>query len=129
LAALVVLDTNALLMPFERRVRIEEELERLLGPFEALVPTPCIQELERIASEERGGRRDRAKMALQYATRFQRVEHAPPADYAALRIAVERGACLFTNDAELVKRAHRQGVRVIRLKGLSHLVIHPDLDA
>lgn len=127
--ALVVLDTNALLLPFERRIRIEAELERLLGPFQGLVPTPCLAELQRIATQESGGRRDRAKMAIEYARRFLPVEVPPPADHAVLTLAKERGAALFTNDAALAKRAHVEGVRVIRLKGLSHLVIHPDVDA
>lgn len=129
MAAIVVLDTNALLLPFERRIRIEAELLRLLGPFHALVPTPCLQELERIAAQEKGGRRDRAKMARQYAERFERVEYGPPADRAALEIAHQRGAYLFTNDADLVRRAHADGVRVVRMKGLSHLVVHPEPDA
>jgi rRNA-processing protein FCF1 len=85
--ALVVIDTSALFMPFERRISIEAELERLLGPFQGFVPEPCLAELARIASEEKGARRDRAKMALSYSTRFQTVPGEPPADTAALRIA------------------------------------------
>jgi uncharacterized protein len=120
--ALVVLDTNALILPFERRVRIEAELERLLGPFQGLVPSPCLLELERIAKEESGARRDRAKMARQFADRFERVAAEGRADEAALRVAKERSAHLFTNDLELIRLAKADKVPVIRLKGLSHLV-------
>ena len=121
--ALVVLDTNAILLPFERRIRIETELERLLGPYEAIVPEVCIQELARIAAEEKGARRDNAKMALSFAARFKVAPGTGRADEVALRIAKDRGAHLFTNDAALAKRAMAQQVPIIRLRGLSHLVV------
>jgi uncharacterized protein len=121
--ALVVLDTNALILPFERRIRIEAELERLLGPFQGLVPSPCILELERIAREETGARRDRAKMAIVLAARFERVESEGRPDAAALQVARERGAHLFTNDAALIRLARAERVPVVRLKGLSHLML------
>ena len=120
--ALVVLDTNALILPFERRVRIEAELERLVGPFQGLVPSPCIAELDRIAAQESGGRRDRAKMARQFAQRFEQVAAEGRADEATITVAKDRNAFLFTNDLEVIRRAKKEGVRVIRLKGLSHLM-------
>lgn len=120
--ALVVLDTNALILPFERRIRIESELERLLGPFQGIVPTPCLAELERIAKEESGARRDRAKMARQFAQRFEHVVAEGRADVATIEVAKARGAYLFTNDLEVIRQAKKEGVKVIRLKGLSHLM-------
>lgn len=123
MAAHVVLDTNALLLPFERRLRIEAELERLLGPFQGHVPSRCIDELDRIAREEKGARRDRAKMALQYAARFPVIAGEGAPDGAALAAAQGLNAYLFTMDMALIKRAHAAGVPVVRLKGLSHLVV------
>lgn len=119
----VVADTNALLMPFERRVRIETELERLLGPYEVVVPEVCLQELARIAAQEKGARRDNAKMALSLAARFQSAPGEGRPDEVVLRIAKERKAHLFTNDAALVKRALKADVPVIRMRGLSHLIV------
>lgn len=121
--ALVVLDTNALILPFERRLRVEAEIERLIGPFQGLVPSPCRDELQRISTEETGARRDRARMALTYSSRFENVPGTGSADQAALRLARERGAHLFTNDLDLIRQAREKKVPVIRLKGLSHLVI------
>lgn len=121
--AVVVFDTNALMLPFERRISVEKELERLLGPFRGLVPEPCLKELARIAGEEKGARRDRAKMALALAARFEGEPMEGPPDEAALRLARERRALLFTND-KAVLRAARGNVRgTIRLKGLSHLEV------
>ena len=51
----VVVDTNALMMPVECNVRLFEELERLLGTVECLVPDAVVAELESLsgsASEE-----------------------------------------------------------------------------
>ena len=126
--ALVVLDTNALILPFERRIRIESELERLLGPWSGLVPSPCLLELERIAKEESGARRDRAKMARQFAARFERVEAQGRADEATIQVAKERGAHLFTNDLEVIRSAKAANIPVIRLKGLSHLMLAQEED-
>lgn len=123
LAAHVVIDTNALLLPFERRLRVEAELERLLGPFEGHVPSRCLDELDRIAKEESGGRRDRAKMARQYASRFHVIPGEGAPDGAALAAAESLGAYLLTMDRALIRRAHAARVPIIRLKGLSHLVI------
>ena len=41
----VILDTNALLMPFERRLNIDLELQRLLGTERAVFPERLLGEL------------------------------------------------------------------------------------
>lgn len=125
--AAVVFDTNALMLPFERRLPLEKELERLLGPFQGLVPEPCLKELARIASQEKGARRERAKMALSFATRFRAVPAAGPADDAAIRVALEHAGYLLSNDRDVLRRAQREGIPTIRMRGLSHLELaHED---
>jgi len=42
---LVLLDTNALLMPFQFQVHLEAELHRVLGDVEIAVPSPVLSEL------------------------------------------------------------------------------------
>ena len=39
----VVLDANALLLPFQFRVNLESELRRLLGDHERGIPHPCVR--------------------------------------------------------------------------------------
>ncbi len=46
----VVLDTNALMAPVEVGVRTFEELDRLLGGYESLVPEAVLDELNRLAA-------------------------------------------------------------------------------
>lgn len=119
----VLLDANALLLPFETRVRIEPELERLLGTFELLVPESVLQELARLAAEAKGARAGNARMALALASRYRYVANTGGGDGAVLAAAKSQGALLFTNDRALIKRALAEGVRVVRLKGGGHLIM------
>lgn len=123
MATKVVIDTNALLLPFESGVRVESELERLLGSYEVLVPEAVLAELAAIASEAKGQRASNARMALSYATRFTYRPVGGRGDSAVLEVARREAALLFTNDRELLKRALGAGLGVIRLKGKSHLIV------
>ena len=42
----VLLDSNALLMPFQFPIHLDAELRRLLGDVEVVVPEPVLAELE-----------------------------------------------------------------------------------
>lgn len=123
MVAKVVLDTNALLLPFESGVRIEPELERLLGPYEAIVPESVLQELAIIASEAKGQRAANARLALTLAARFAYRRTEARGDAAVLNVARQEGAYLFTNDRGLLKQALAVGLGVVRLKGQSHLIL------
>lgn len=54
----VVLDTNALLMPYQFDINIEKELNRLLGVCRIIVPRSVVEEVEKLA--EKGGETGRA---------------------------------------------------------------------
>lgn len=123
MAAKVVLDTNALLVPFESGIRLEPELERLFGSYEAIVPEAVMAELAIIASEAKGQRAANARMALTLATRFSYRPMAGKGDNAVLALAMKEKAFLFTNDRELLNRALGAGLGVVRVKGRSHLIV------
>lgn len=117
MAQLVLLDANALLMPFQFRVNLESELRRLLGDPAIAVPTPVVSEL-RILSE-----RDRnAKAALRLANRYRTMEAAGSADDALLDLAVQHGAAVVTLDQPLLERLRAAGVPRIFLRSRNHLV-------
>ena len=69
----VVLDTNALLMPFEFKINVDLELKGLLGDYEAYVPGPAIGELKRSKSKF-------ASVALKLAGKYKRYETAIQGD-------------------------------------------------
>src|SRR2546430_10756466 len=61
---IVLLDTNALLMPFQFRVNLETELNRLMGSADIAIPRPVRTELELLAERDRN-----AQAALRLAAR------------------------------------------------------------
>lgn len=112
----VVLDTNALLMPFEFSLNIDSELRGLLGSCEILVPGSMLRELKRSGSKY-------AKAALELSKRYRIVETEKQGDDGVLDVAIRFGAIVVTNDSELRKRLHEKKIRTIHLRSRSHLVL------
>lgn len=117
----VVLDTNALMMPVEVGVRTFDELDRLLGEYDAVVPQAVLDELDALS----GGHGDEAVAASVGAdlarTRCDPVEHtATYADDAVLEVARDAD-CAVTNDGPLRKRLLEANVPVIGLRGRNKL--------
>jgi rRNA-processing protein FCF1 len=119
----VVLDTNALMMPVELDVRTFEELDRLLGEYDPLVPRAVLEELESLAGDH-GEAATAASVGADLARReCELVEH--DADYADDAV-VELGptaAYAVTNDEPLRERLLEANVPVIRLRGRNKLGI------
>jgi uncharacterized protein len=112
----VVLDTNALMMPFQFKVDIQGELVRHLGAVEIYVPQICIEELTRLDDRK-------AKGALLLAKRFKIVPSKGKGDEAVLNLALELRAVLVTNDAELRRRAKGVGLKVAYLRGKDRIEV------
>jgi rRNA-processing protein FCF1 len=116
--SVVVLDANALMMPFQFKLNIDLELERLLGSFEVVVPSTVVEELKNVARTQKNSE---AKVALKLASKYRIVEAEGRGDDAVLSAAKEMGAVLLTNDAELRKRARKAGLRTACLRSRTHL--------
>ncbi len=123
----VVLDTNALMMPVECDIRVFDELQRLLGSVDPVVPEQVLAELKSLAdgaSEEATA----ASVGLDLADRCRVVGADPDyADDAVLSVA-QRDSVEYTltNDRPLQKRLLAAGVPVISLRGEHKLAItHP----
>jgi hypothetical protein len=117
----VVLDTNALMMPVEVGVRTFEELDRLLGDHETVVPRAVLAELDDLAE----GNGEEAKAASVGADLARRecdvIEHeADYADDAVVEIARELDGAV-TNDMPLRRRLLDENVPVISLRGRNKL--------
>ncbi len=117
----VVLDANALIMPFERRVRLDPELTRLLGSYEPVVPESVLKELATLAATGKGATARNAKAALTLATRYKFVDAKKRGDAGVLEVARALDAILLTNDKELRGLARSEGLRTIYLRGKGHL--------
>jgi rRNA-processing protein FCF1 len=110
----VVLDTNALLMPFETSINLDLELERLLGSCEIFVPGPVIGELKRCGSKH-------SKGALALARKYRVAETKKQGDEGIIVVAKELGAYVLTNDRELRSRLRSLGIPTIYLRSGRYL--------
>ena len=114
---LVLLDANALLMPFQFPVNLETELRRLLGQAEIAVPRPVLIELELLAERDRN-----AQAAFRLARRYPVLEAQGPADDALLDLAAAKRAVVVTNDQPLLERLKAAGIPRVFLRSRNHLV-------
>ena len=112
----VVLDTNALLMPFEIRINLDLALRDLLGEARILVPGPLIGELKHLDHRF-------AKAALTLARRYEIVHTAASGDDAVIELALKEGAYVLTNDKELRRRLRKESIPLIYLRSGTHLVL------
>jgi Uncharacterized proteins of PilT N-term./Vapc superfamily len=112
----VVLDTNALLMPFEMRINLDIAIANLLGDVRCVVPSPLIGELKHLDHKF-------AKAALELAKKYEIIQTTSSGDNAVLEAALMTKGYILTNDKELRKRARSQRVPVIYLRSDTHLVV------
>jgi rRNA-processing protein FCF1 len=120
----VALDASALMAPVERDVRLFEELDRLLGDVEAVVPGAVHAELDRLAtgaSEEARA----ARVGSDLAERGRTVDtNERNGDDALLALATSGGTeYVVTTDRPLRDRLLSAGVPVIETRGRTRLTI------
>ena len=123
-ATTVILDTNALMMPVELDVRVFDELDRLVGDAELVVPRAVVAELEKLRDAGTGEEATAAAVGRDLASRCRAVgTEASYADDAVLELAERGGDYAVTNDRPLRDRLLERGVRVIGLRGRTTLEI------
>src|SRR2546430_16193700 len=114
---LVLLDANALLMPFQFQVHLDAELRRVVGDVEIAVPTPVLAELDLLADHDRN-----ARAAAKLATNYRTIEAHGSAGDALLDLAAERRPVVVTNDQPLLDRLKAAGIPRVFLRSRNHLV-------
>lgn len=115
----VVLDTNALLLPFTDGTDLHEA-EALLGAVRFVVPLPVVTELETLAAGGDATARA-AQGALRLLARFDTEPSTRPGDDAVLDVAVRLGAAVLSNDRRLQSEARRRGLVVLASRGRGRL--------
>lgn len=111
----VVLDANALLMPFQFKIHIDRELKRLFGETPVFVPSSVLGELHNSTDKN-------SKAALALARKYQIVETELSGDDAVIDVAERRSASVLTNDRELIRRLRSRRIPVVRLRAEKYLV-------
>jgi len=123
----VVLDSNFLMIPFQFKIDIFQEIEYLLQKkVDFVVPSAVKSELTGISS--RGGEgAPEASLALQLASRCRVVEvNLEPqetVDDAILKASQKLGAIVATTDIDLKKRLRAINVPVVYLREKSKLEV------
>jgi len=114
----IVIDTNGLLMPFQFRLNLDLELDRLFGFWQILVPQCVIAELNSFSKTDR-----HARGALKLAERYDTLKTELSGDDGVLEALEKADGILLTNDKELKKRAMERGFRVVYLRSRKYLRI------
>jgi rRNA-processing protein FCF1 len=112
----VILDTNVLIMHMEYRINLEDELTRLLGAYEILIPSAVIWELKGISNKY-------SKLALKFIEKFRVVDSVKRGDEAILSLARHLHAVVVTNDRELRAKLKEHDLKVIYIRQRSYLAI------
>jgi len=123
----VILDSNFLLVPFQFRIDIFEELNDLLGKAEPTVLSTTLEELRKIAEKSSSKRHMQFSAALKLAEKCEILEVKKEAsenyDDVIFRVACELKIPVATNDAELRKKLRKAGLATIYLRQKSRLAI------
>ncbi len=109
----VVLDTNALFLPFTEGTDLEGQLFGLLGATQWFIPSSVLIELGSLVHKGEGTLARNAKMALKYAQRCAVQETKLPGDDGLLEVARRLKAVVVTNDRKLQAEAAQSGLTVI----------------
>ncbi|HYS99658.1 MAG TPA: twitching motility protein PilT [Thermoplasmata archaeon] len=117
MSRLVLLDANALLMPFQFQVHLDAELRRVVGDADVAVPTPVLAELSILAKTDRD-----ARSARRLADKYRAIEGHGSADDALLDLATAERAIVVTNDQPLLERLRTAGIPRVFLRSRNHLV-------
>ncbi len=108
----VLLDTNALTIPYQFRIDIFQEIEKQIPKPEYVTLESVVKELERIDDKKA------SKMAKQLIKAYgiKIVREKGKTDDALLRYAKKENAVLFTNDKELRVRAKKAEVKTAYMR-------------
>ena len=120
---IVIVDSSALMIPFETSIDLNVELTRLLGRYQGLIPEPIIKELKYLLDHGRERQRNLAKAALKYAERYFKVEKMDTmkGDDAVFQLAVKFNASVISNDKALKKRLNEVSLQTIYIRGKNRL--------
>ena len=114
----VVLDANALMLPFQFRLNLDAEIQRVLGACDVYVPASVVRELERVAPRDRA-----ARSALALAAKYRTTEVDAKGDAAVIAAARSLDAHVVTNDRALLAALRAEGIPRISLRSRNHLVL------
>ena len=119
----VILDSSSIMMLFEYSIDLEDEITRLLGKVEIIVPKPIVEELIFLSENGKGRKKRLAKPALELIKDYKVIESTGKGDDSVFNLAKKINAVVVTNDKELRNRLKEENLRSIFLRGKKRLVL------
>jgi len=123
----ILLDTNFLLIPYQFKVDIFSEIQRIADfKYEIYVVDKTVDELKKIIGKQKGKDSKAAILGLimleQKGAKMVKTKESKDVDSLILNEA-KKGYIVATQDAELKRKLKKAGISHIVLKGKSHLAL------
>ena len=112
----IIIDTNALMLPYQSRIDIFSLLEEM-GFDEFIVLDKSIGELKEIKERCKGKDGRAANVALDLTRRCKTLTAKKSVDESILEVAKGRRIAVLTNDKELKEKLAESGVKVVYPRG------------
>jgi rRNA-processing protein FCF1 len=121
----IILDTNFLLIPYQFKVDIFSEIERICSfKYKLCVMDKTLDELDKIVKEQKGKNRHAAMLGVMLLAQKGAVKiksKKKKVDDAIVEEASKGDCIVATQDAELKRKLKKKGISLIVLKQKSHL--------
>jgi len=121
----VILDTNFLLVPFQFKIDIKEEIKKMVnGEYELCVTEGVLRELEDISKEgssSKRGRQSRCALSLVKEMRVLKTD-VKDVDDALVSLASDNNV-VCTNDKVLKEKIRKKGAPVIFMRQKGYLAV------
>jgi len=122
---IVILDSSGILMIFEYSIQIKDQLLGLIGKHKIVIPITIKKELEKLSIKGKGKTKINARAALEYIKQYDILDFQErmKADDSLLVTAKKVNGLILTNDSELRRRAKKEGIKTVFLRGRQRLAI------
>jgi uncharacterized protein len=120
---IVLLDTNALLLPHQRRIDIFSEIDRtIIESHEVATLSTVVDELKALATPStKDGVAANVGLRLLEMKKVRIIPSEGPVDDAIVAYAKRDGVIVCTNDKELKRRLRKNRVTLLVMRGMNHL--------
>jgi len=121
----IILDTNFLLIPYQFKVDIFSEIERICDfKYELRIIDKTVDELNKIIKEQKGKHKEAARFALVLIEKrkIKKINTKEIIDVDSL-LLTQKGAIVATQDAELKRRLKKSNIKVITLRQKKYLTL------
>jgi len=116
---ILLLDTNALMSPFQFGFNLDSELERAVPELRPVVPASVARELIHLVKHGDW----KARAALRLASKYDWVSVRGRGDAPIFNLALNRGWAVMTQDRLLRKNLITRGIKVLVVRGGGHLTL------